>query len=247
MTTTEVRPETLPTDRPTRVAVDVHDGRTRATTLQPGSALMPRMLHSQGNSATVALVGHTASLLAGDRLELDVEVGAGATLTLVEPSGTVAYDARGGRADWTARVRIAAGGRLRWNAAPFVVAAGADVTRTVDIQLEEGATALLSELLVLGRSQERGGAIRSHQRVWRGSTPLLIEDLDLRDAGRRSLPGVLGDHRVLGTVGCYGKRPDAIPPDHGTALAGPGALVRVLGRAAHEVTPELTRAWDLWQ
>jgi urease accessory protein len=241
--TTELRT----VSRPTRVAVDVHGGRVRATALDPGDAVMPRVLHSQGNSLTVALIGHAASLLAGDRLELDIDVGPGATLTLVEPSGTVAYDARGGHAEWSARLRVGPGGRLNWAAAPFVVACGADVIRTVDIRLEEDATAVLSELLVLGRSHEAGGAIRSHQEVWRGVTPLLIEDLDLRDLILRSRPGVLGDHRVLGTVGCYGKRPTEIPPEHGTALAGPGALLRVLGRAAHEVLPELTRAWDCWQ
>ena len=41
---------------------------------------------------------------------------------LVEPSGTVAYNARGGRATWSARVDVGAGGSLTWRSAPFIVA-----------------------------------------------------------------------------------------------------------------------------
>lgn len=234
--------------RPTRIGVtEVRDGTARVTHLEPGDVLLPRVIGIDGVSVTVALIGHTATMLAGDRVEIDIEIGAGVSLTVVEPAGTVAYNARGGRAEWSARVRVGADGRLCWAAAPLVVASGADLARSMDLRLADRATALLSELLVLGRSAEVGGAVRSRQSVWCGSTPLLIEDLDLRDPVLRSRPGILGDCRVLGTVGCYGRRPAVIPPAHGTELAGPGALVRVGGHEAHEVQPELDRAWAAWQ
>ncbi len=73
-----------------------------------------------------------------------------------------------------------------------------------------GAVACLRETLVLGRTGETGGAIRSTLSVARRATRLLlVEDLDLTDPGTTSLPGLIGAARVLDTVALLGmQRPD---------------------------------------
>ncbi|MFC0674707.1 urease accessory protein UreD [Brachybacterium hainanense] len=231
----------------TRVRVQLRDDRVAVPELRAGDALVPRILDVEGRRIRIALVGRCATLLAGDRVEVAVAVGPGVELELVEPSGTVAYDGRGAPASWAARIEVGPGGALLWNAAPFVIARGADVPRDLHVDLADGAFALLSELLVLGRSGEAGGALLARQRVHRAGRPLLVEDLDLRDAVLRALPGVLGQERVLGSVALLGLRPEHIPGPHATPLAGPGALARVLAPAVHCAQPVVEAFWREWR
>ncbi|MGH3424610.1 MAG: urease accessory protein UreD [Nocardioidaceae bacterium] len=231
----------------TRVAVDVVDGRVRLTDLVAGVYLRPRPLAHHGTLARVALVGAYATLLAGDDLRLEIAVGPGAQLELVEPSGTIAYDARGGSARWSATVDVAAGGTLVWDAAPFVVAHGADVHRCTRAVLDEGAAMLLRETLVLGReSESTGGRLYSSLHATYRGRPLLVEDLDVRDPAHRGSPGILGDNRVLATAAILGARPDSSSSPHETPLAGPGSLARVLAPHAHLALAALADTWQRW-
>lgn len=156
-------------DEVTRVGAYRDAGRVRCD-LRPG-ALSPRVLSTGPGVVRVALVATRALLLGGDRVRVEVHVGEGVELELVEVSGTVAYAGRGRSASWDADVRVDAGGLLVWDALPFVVADGADVERTTRVSLAAGGgrrepgVALLRETLVLGRSGEVGGRLRSRTRV----------------------------------------------------------------------------------
>lgn len=199
------------------------------------SHLSPRTLRTDSRSARIALVGTTALLLAGDHVAVGIDVGEGCHLEMVDTAGTVAYHGRGGSSSWTVDITVADGASLTWKAEPFVVATGADVTRATRVALASTGTALLRETLVLGRSGEVGGALRSTTRIDHGGRPLLVEDLDLTDPGRRRRPGLLGGHRVIDTVALYGRRPD---PGRAAdvrmfPLSGAGAVARHLGDAAH--------------
>lgn len=231
----------------TTVSVELVDDRARATVLDGGDYLSPRLLGIDGPHVRVALVGVCGMLLAGDEVRVDLDVGAGVRLELVEPSGMVAYDARGGRAGWTAAARVASGGSLVWRSAPFVVAGGADVRRHTELGLEEGAVALLGETLVLGRSGEDGGRLCSTLRATHASRELLVEELDLRSPELRSKPGILGDARVIATAALLGVPGPTPETAHETRLAGPGALARVLARHAHETDAILRSTWARWR
>ena len=232
-------------DAPARIVVERDGPQTRIRELTTSAYLRPRLLGGAG--PRVALVAACASLLAGDHLRMEVEVGAGASLELVEPSGTVVYDARGGRANWTASVRVGERGRLVWGAAPFVVAQGADVHRHTGIDLESGGAVLLRETLVLGRSNECGGALRSTLRAVREGRPLQAEELDLADPVLRSSPAVLGTRRVLATATLLGRRPEELTDPHETVLDGPGALRRELADHAHLAEDALEPTWGRWR
>ena len=91
----------------TRVSVHAHEGRHR-TRLQTG-LLRPQPLHGPADRCRIGLLATTALLLGGDRVELDVQVGPGATLELVDVAGTVAYDGRGRPASWSVRPCVVAG------------------------------------------------------------------------------------------------------------------------------------------
>lgn len=188
----------------TTVGLDVDPrGRRSRLRLVSGAGptrvvLRPHTLSSSPTGARVAIVATGALLLAGDRVRIDVEVGPGAHLELVEPSGTVAYDMRGGAARWDVRIHLGAGAGLVWHGQPFVVSEGATVRRTTEIDLAKGATALLRETFVLGRTGEGPGRLTTSTRVSYDDRPVLVEQLDAGAGSARV--GVLGPHRVIDTV-----------------------------------------------
>ncbi|HEX5543321.1 MAG TPA: urease accessory protein UreD [Micromonospora sp.] len=232
---------------PARVVVEHTGDRARFVRLDAGEFVGPRTLEVDGARARVALVGMSATLLAGDDLRIEIDVGSGVALEIVEPSGTVAYNARGARAHWSATVRVAAGASLVWAEAPFVVADGAKVHRHTELDLEAGATALLREMLVLGRTGETGGSLRATLHATYDRRPLLVEDLDLTDPDLRTSPGILQHHRVLATAMLLGLRSDIDPLTHQTPLAGPGALARALTDHAHLAEAKLADTWRHWR
>jgi len=219
----------------TRIGVHAEQGRARLTLTE--GPVSPRILRVADNGARIGLVATQALLLGGDHVQLDIEVGPGAWLELVETAGTVAYDADGAPSSWTVTIRVADGGVLIWPGEPFVVSQGANVTRSTTIDLGVSAVACIRETLVLGRSAETGGAIRSTMTVRRTpgnaepSTDLLCEDLDLTAPEIRVLPGLLGDARIIDTVCLLGMRAPSqpqVPAGRRFDLDGPWSLARSL-------------------
>lgn len=230
----------------TRIGVQAAPGRARLTLT--GGPISPRTLQVAADGARIGLVATTALLLGGDHVDLDIDVGPGAWLEIVETAGTVAYDAEGVESSWTVRIRVADSGLLIWAGEPFVIAHGANVRRRTSIELRAGAVALLRETLVLGRSGETGGAIRSTLSVRLEEKELLIEDLDLTDHGLRELPGLIGEARVLDTVVLLGMRAPAepvLPAGSRFELDGPGTLAR--GLTATFAASSLASVSAAWQ
>lgn len=232
---------------PTVITVERDGERHVARELVTGTFLAPRPVAAPRGVVRLALVGTRAGLLTGDTLDLRVTVAPGARLELIEPAGLVAYDHRGGAATWSASVALGEGARLCWGSRPFVVSSGARVERRVTADLAPGSAMLWRELLVLGRSGERGGAVRTVTRASYGGDELLVEDLDFTEPDLRELPGVLDGARFLGAVSHFGAARPTDPADpYLTRLAGPGALVRHLGPSAPPLESALDAAWDAW-
>lgn len=227
----------------TRIGVQAAPGRAKLVLTQ--GPISPRVLRVTENGAAIGLVATTALLLGGDHIEFDIEVGPGAWLELVETAGTVAYDADGTESSWTVNARLGSDAVLLWAGEPFVVAQGANVARRTTITLGERATACLRETLVLGRTGEAGGVLRSTLSVDGPSGPLLLEDLDL--GSRRSLPGVIGAGRVIDSVALLGTRAPMHPElaaGNRFDLDGPGTIARYLGSsAAASPMAAVTAAW----
>ncbi len=78
--------------------IEVLGDPSRPRCLLRGGLLVPRRLPAPEGGVRVALVAATALLLAGDEVEVEVVVGEGLRLEVVETAGTVAYAMRGGSA-----------------------------------------------------------------------------------------------------------------------------------------------------
>jgi urease accessory protein len=200
------KPATRTRTSRTDISVAIVDGRLRVD-LKAGSpadrpVLRPMLVSTDQRCARIALVPDGALLLAGDHIALGIRVGPSACLDLLEPSGTVAYDMRGGAARWDVDVHLDRDAGLVWRGEPFVVAAGADVRRRTRITLGAGARLALRETLVLGRYAEPAGRIGHRLDIARADgPPVLVEEVSLDEA---SLPLLTGGRRVLGSVLAHG-------------------------------------------
>ncbi|WP_244931106.1 urease accessory protein UreD [Nocardioides sp. W7] len=229
----------------TRITVERSDvGRVRVgleASARPDLPLLRPVLVAAGSaSARVALVAEGALLLARDAMVVEVHVGAGATLELLEPAGTVAYDMRGGSATWDVDVRLDQDARLLWHGEPFVAAAGSDVRRRTRLRLALGARLALREQLVLGRYGEWPGRVRHRlDATSDDGTPLLVEEIDLAPESTGML---LGGRRVLATVLTLGADPGEPDSPQCLRLECGGTLVRALAGEAHRAT--LAAAWS---
>lgn len=234
----------------TVVEVHADPGGGRVRCLLRGGALSPRLLRADRAGARVALVATRALLLAGDEVRIDVRVGPGVCLEMVETSGTVAYDADGRASSWTVRASVDQGGVLLWEGLPFVASTGADVDRSTSVELAGDAVLCLREVIVLGRQGEAGGRIRLRTRVDLADAPLVVEEVVWGEDDSRI--AVRGPHRVMDSVLLAGIRPAAgaeaeaedgdgtgaadprVPGPVVLDLDGPGALARALTAQAHD-------------
>ena len=213
----------------TRIVVE-RAGERHRIFAQPG-LIRAQTIRNDARSCRVGLLATSALLLGGDHVLVEVEVGPGANLELFDVAGTVAYHGRSRPAAWHTTVRVAGGGSLRWAGEPFVVADGADVLRTLELDLDASATLRLRETLVLGRSGEVGGRLRTRTGIQIDGEPVLLEDQRLDPSGLRRHPGMLGDRRVIDSVLAVGGSLSAPPPDavRFDLVGGGGSVTRYLG------------------
>ena len=154
----------------------------------------------------VYLVSGAAGPLGGDRLELRIEVRAGARLRLRTVAATVALPGRDGQGSWlNVTAEVGPGARLEYLPEPMVAADRARHHTDVTVRLAADAALVLRDEVLLGRHGERGGACRTRLAVDRdgasGRRPLLRHELDVdgTDPAARG-PAVLAGHRAAGTL-----------------------------------------------
>lgn len=225
-------------------------GRTRFPVLRSDVPLVLRRTPS-----AVYLVGAAAGPLGGDRLSLDITVGAGAVLRLRTSAASVVLPGGGddsAESRFTVTGSVGRGGRLEYLPEPVVVASGARHFADFQVTLEEGASLLLRDELILGRHGETGGSVQTRVSVSYGGRPLLRQALAISgDGAEGSLgPAVLAGHRAVGNLLLAGPAVSGTAHASGAGggsptravmpLAGPGVLVTALADDAVSLRRQLT-------
>jgi urease accessory protein len=180
--------------------------------------------------------------LGGDDLELCVQVGPGAALTLRTVGATVALPGPG-ESVLTLRLDVAAGGRLAVLPEPTVVADRARHRTVVEATVAAGGVLLLREEVLLGRHGEAGGAYRGLLRVDLDGAPLLRHELVLDGADPVSSgPVAVTGGRACGALLAVGTELPAAEPDLSFAvlpLAAGGYLATALAADAPSLRSRL--------
>jgi urease accessory protein len=200
-----------------------------------------RAVHARPGWTRVVLVQTSAGPLGGDRIEVDVEVEAGASLELTATAATLAYPAAE-QASIAFTCRVGEGARLAWLAQPLILAAGCDLVTEVDVDLADGGAALVRESVILGRHGERPGRYRGTIRCDLSHRPLLRDEVRIDGDDATTDLVALGDARAVATLAVLGVRPSDEPELDELELHGEGRLLRILARDAASLATRLDRA-----
>ncbi|MBL3670847.1 urease accessory protein UreD [Streptomyces sp. M2CJ-2] len=197
--------------------------------------------------AVVHLVNSAISPLGGDELDLRVRVGAGARLLLRGVAATLVLPGhRRGGSRSTVHVEVAEGGTLEYLPEHTVVTACAEHEAEFRAELAQDALVRCREVLVLGRSGERPGSLRTSTHVTRGEAPLVRQTLELGNSRLEASAGYLAGARVVATESVVWKN-DPVAPTSGewwslTPLAAGGATATALAPDAVTAQHRLTEA-----
>jgi urease accessory protein len=211
---------------------------------------------------------HLGGTLAGDRYDLRIQLGTGASARLTTAAATQVYRMPQGEATQDIDLVLGPGSQLEWLPEPTILFGGARFTQTISVTLGAGARLALLDVLVPGRLA-RGEAYQFERYAARvevcdAAGRLLLAERALLEPCRHPLnaPGLLGATPVLGSLYILG---DAVDAEHGCALVarregamvkmaidlgaavlpnGCGMLVRALGAAPSQVRGALLKVWE---
>ena len=166
-----------------------------------------------------AVIINTAGGVAGgDRLELEVTVGAGARLVVTTAAAEKVYRTLEPDATIDVKLAVGAGGALAWLPQETILFDRARLERSIEIDLAADARLLLAEALVFGRSgmgeAVEDGRLLDRWRLRRAGTLIHAEAtrLDGADRGRLAEPAVAKGGVAVATV-------LVVPADEDTAAA----------------------------
>jgi len=221
------------------VALSARDGRTRLDRLaQAGSAkaFLPR---SHTADPEVVFLNTSGGLTGGDRLDVALDLGAGARAFATTQTAERAYASLGPVAEVEVRLSLGSGAQLVWAPQETILYERSALSRRTIAEMAEDATLILSEIVVFGRAAmgERVAAatLSDTREIRRGGRILVLEPL-------RMGPGWMAG------------RDRATRLDRAQAMAvlwmvGPGvgdrlpALRRLLPAPSHALTVGVS-AWD---
>ncbi|MFH1341614.1 MAG: urease accessory protein UreD [Pseudomonadota bacterium] len=136
------------------VTFDVHqvDGVTRRRQLHESGSLRVRFPSPEAEGLSAMFVNTAGGIAGGDRFDIDIAVGEGASLAVTTAAAEKVYRAQGPAADVNIALKAAAGAHLSWLPQETILFDRARVSRRIDIDLAEGASLLLCEIVVFGRA-----------------------------------------------------------------------------------------------
>lgn len=114
-----------------------------------------RPITTPAGEAIVTLLTPAGALLTGDEIELEVECGPGARVTLVQPAATKLHACPSAPIRYRLRARVATGAVLRYLPRELIPHAGSEYDQRLALDLEVGAEVVLAEVIGPGRHFDR--------------------------------------------------------------------------------------------
>lgn len=169
-----------------RLAVRFAEGRTRIAELYQDGAAKLRVPRRDGPGLEAVLINTAGGLTGGDRLSWEVAVGAGATLTVTTQACERIYRSAEGQAQMRSAVSVGQGARLAWLPQETILFDRSALSRSLDVDLADGAEALISETIIVGRLAHgetvEHAAFRERWKVRQGGRLVHAEELALGPA-----------------------------------------------------------------
>jgi urease accessory protein len=210
---------------------------------QAGSAraMLPR---SAKDWPEVVFLNTSGGLTSGDRIGFALALGDGAKVQATTQTAERAYLALEGPASLTVAMQAGAGADLVWAPQETILFEGADLQRRTEIDLGEGASCLMSEMVVLGRramgERPKAARLADRRRVTVRGRPLWVEQLRLDEGALAVAEGaaVLRGGSAFATLAFCGQGREAavdavraVPVPEGVTVGVSGWNGRCLMRA----------------
>jgi urease accessory protein len=186
--------------------VRAQDGVTRRGQLHESGSLRVRFPSPEGAGLSGVFVNTAGGVAGGDRFDVDVTAGEGTRLTLTTAAAEKVYRAAGLPAQLNIALKVAAGAHLAWLPQETILFDRAGIARRIDIDLDDGASLLLCEIVVFGRAAmgERmlTGEFTDRWRMLRGGRLVFAETVRLDgDIGEKlGRPAIAGGGVAIGTA-----------------------------------------------
>ena len=190
------------------VAFDVHqvDGVTRRRHLHESGSLRVRFPSPEAEGLSAVFVNTAGGVAGGDRFDIEIATGEGSQLAATTATAEKVYRAAGPAAQLNIALKLAAGSHLAWLPQETILFDRARVERRIDVDLAEGASLLLCEIVVFGRAAmgERmlQGEFVDRWRMRRGGRLVFAETVRLDgDIGEKLMrPAVANGGVAVGTA-----------------------------------------------
>lgn len=190
------------------VSFDVHqvDGVTRRGGLHESGSLRVRFPSPEAEGLSAVFVNTAGGVAGGDRFDIEIATGEGSRLAVTTAAAEKIYRTQGPAAQLNIALKAAAGSHLAWLPQETILFDRARVSRRIDIDLAEGASLLLCEIVVFGRAAmgERmlRGEFIDRWRMRRGGRLVFAETLRLDgDIGEKlALPAIAKGGCAVGTA-----------------------------------------------
>jgi len=200
-----------------RIALSVaaQSGVTRRRQVYEDGPLRVRFPNASGSALEAMIVNTAGGIAGGDRHDLDIGVGEGATLGVTTAAAEKVYRALGPGAEIAVKLAVSAGARLTWLPQETILFDRARLTRRIEVELAPDATLLMSEAVVFGRSAMgeavTEGAFTDRWRVRRDGRLVFAETVRLDGAIARMYRVLLASARRVRNGTCVLERTLRIP------------------------------------
>jgi urease accessory protein len=190
------------------VTFDVHqvEGVTRRRYLHESGSLRVRFPSPEAEGLSAVFVNTAGGIAGGDRFDIDIATGEGSHLAVTTAAAEKVYRAQGPPAQVNIALKAADGSHLAWLPQETILFDRARMSRRIDIDLAEGASLLLCEIVVFGRAAmgERmlHGEFIDSWRVRRGGRLVFAETvrLDGEIGEKLTKPAIAKGGAAIGTA-----------------------------------------------
>ena len=245
-----------------RLRFDDDAGTTRLSgRAHRGPLRVQKALYPEGPRACHVIVVHPpGGVVGGDRLELDLDLGASTQVLATTPGAAKWYRANGRHREHASRqdvrLRVGAGAALEWLPQETIFYDDADVVLEHEVELAPDARYIGAEILCFGRraAGERfeRGQVRQRTRIRQGGRLVWWEQGILHGGAAMRSPLGLGGRSVCATLVAVGKPLPApvlaalraADPALGLSQARSVFVARHLGDDSEAARASLLRVWQ---
>jgi urease accessory protein len=133
------------------IVVARHGEQSRRSRVHEQGCLRARFPHPQAEALEAVIVNTAGGIAGGDRHNIDIVLGDGASLTVSTAAAEKIYRSLGPDARIAVKLGVGAGAALAWLPQETILFDRARLARDIEVDLAENASLILAEAVVFGR------------------------------------------------------------------------------------------------